>query len=90
MSICSCGACGERFVSVEAFDEHRVGRRSRVLQPGRYRLNPNRRCLTATEMAREWERTEKGWRHPKGIRKRTRTASRRGHKPGRGLIEVAE
>jgi hypothetical protein len=44
---CLCGACGEYFNSVSAFDKHRTGEYS----------DGSRRCLTPTEL------TAKGWLH---------------------------
>lgn len=43
---CQCMACGEYFNRVSTFDKHRVGEHG-----------PERRCLTAEEMA------AKGWSH---------------------------
>lgn len=79
MSNCLCGNCTEGFVSVEAFEAHRVGPHSEEFAPGRYWPNRARRCLTSEEMSLSgWESTATGWRHPKGIRKRMRLASKRG------------
>jgi len=49
-----------------------------------------RRCLGSREMLGVgWERSEKGWRHPKGIRNNVRRGSRRGSQTAAGLEEVA-
>jgi hypothetical protein len=79
MGRCGCAACDEQFVSVNAFDTHRVGPQGEEFAPGRWRGHPDRRCLTIGKMAGAgWERTTTGWRHPKGIREAMHAASQRG------------
>lgn len=68
-----CVGCDENFVSVASFDAHRTGKHGVLEGPAR------RRCLTLEEMsAVGWERTERGWRHPKGMREHARRAVSRG------------
>jgi hypothetical protein len=49
-----CGACGEDFCSVRAFDDHRVGHHAYTYSEG-VRMQPmredGRRCLDADELA---------------------------------------
>jgi hypothetical protein len=73
MARCECAACNKPFVSVDSFDHHRVGRH------GIYEGATRRRCLNLEEMsAAGWERSEKGWRHPKGMRNLAHKAQARG------------
>ena len=73
MARSECAACNEHFVSVESFDAHRVGKHG-VLEG-----STRRRCLTVAEMSvAEWDSSEKGWRHPKGMRRNAQKAQRRG------------
>jgi len=55
-----CSGCGLVFSGVKAFDAHRVGPYGLEFAPGRYKVHPDRRCLTEAEMA-AWPRTDKGW-----------------------------
>lgn len=47
-SRCRCGGCGEVFNSLSAFDAHRVGPYRQWWEPV---AAPDRRCLTAEQMA---------------------------------------
>ena len=49
---CQCAACGEYFLTVEAFDKHRTGRFGR---PG------TRRCVDRDGMHRRKLVREEGW-----------------------------
>lgn len=53
---CACDACGERFTSISAFDEHRTGPFEQNGRPHQ------RRCRTAAEMiARGMVRNDRGY-----------------------------
>jgi hypothetical protein len=75
MSRCECAGCFEHFVSVESFDAHRRDATEDELATDKWLT---RRCRVADDMtATGWEKTPKGWRSPRGIRKLAKTASRR-------------
>ena len=56
--ICTCEACGERFLSLTAFDLHRTGKFS-----GMSGRKHTRRCLSVAEMIRRGmrQRAEGSW-----------------------------
>lgn len=81
MGRCVCVRCAQPFVSVNAFDRHRIGPHGKEFAPGRWRVHPGRRCLHVAEMEIGlWQRTVLGWRHPKGMREAMYAASRRGRR----------
>ena len=64
--------CAAHFVSVAAFNAHRVGRHAITAGPHR------RRCLSPDEMvAALWVHGSRGWIHPKGLRDRGQMAATR-------------
>lgn len=70
-----CGACGQDFSSVEAFDRHQVGRHAYTFDEGLDQIPPRedgRRCLSIEEMtAAAWAIDRRGrWVHPRELRKR--------------------
>ena len=63
-----CGPCGECFVTVDAFDEHRVGFHAFTFSEGVQQSPPRydgRRCLAPSEMLEQgWIKSERGWMYP--------------------------
>jgi hypothetical protein len=74
-SRCLCRTCGEVFNSVTAFDAHRVGPYRQFRDP---LTAPDRRCLTATEMAAaDMSRNPRGyWVTETRAQRRERSGSR--------------
>lgn len=56
-----CAACGEVFAGVGPFDAHRIGPHAEEFAPGRFRKHPDRRCLTADELAARFSRDGRGY-----------------------------